>query len=166
MNEFVNLVKLRMTCRELWYIDARREIIHLRLTRATSIEFSINNNEFQALVKSRILFPSKQISINFEGTDILGVHQLGCVHALNLIMCRKVKDVSTFGNLHTLHLDFCCGVTDVSALSVHSAMCILLILVDVWELQMSVHFGNVHSLDLSVCDEITDVSAYSAMCIL
>ena len=98
VNAFVDLRQLWMTCRELWWSEARREIVYLKLNRKSSEEF-LKNKVFREFVKTRVLNTSKQISINFEDSFIQNVDELDCVHALNLNGCGKVKDVSALRNV-------------------------------------------------------------------
>ena len=92
INEFADLRDLWMTCRELWQSDARREVVYLNLTLKASNKF-YEEETYRDLVKSRVVFPKKQISLTFQASRIRNVNSLGCVHTLDLSGCRGVTDV-------------------------------------------------------------------------
>jgi Leucine-rich repeat (LRR) protein len=128
----------------------------LSVNRDHSIRY-YNDESFREIVKSLILDPFRQLSINLkkynqnlekllllngihtlileENQDLMNVSGLSRIHTLNLSNCRNITDVSCLGNCHTLLLTNCIGIQDVTAL------------------------GCVHTLSLSGCSNISDVSA-------
>ena len=77
---------------------------YIRLNKNYSIIY-YENEEFRNMIKSRVINPRNQLSLDLRDFDnITDVSVLGVVHSLKLCRCNNITDVSSLGKVTNLNL--------------------------------------------------------------